>query len=444
MELNEAANRILRGHLKLIAALVLLGLALASGVYFAGGVKYTAASRVQLGTPDPQDPAQAVAIADTARAVVTSPSHVQSAISVADVNRTVPEVTKAITVQPLGSSGVVELSVTDTDPSVAAKLANRLADDLLLTRVNNSRGADQLPGLQRQIDADAQAIVDIDTRTADLNNKLASLSDVPASPANEGAIALQIQIVTNQLNGLQQQRSSLVQELGNLHTQRDALLQNSGAQSPAVIQQATAPSSPDRTQLPVDLALGGLLGLVAGVALATIMEVLRPTLIGRRALANLLGVPVIGHLDGGSPAVFTSLPAPLTQRLHLAAQAAGVSVVRLIGAPTTDGIPTLAKRLQRSVAAADSSSLAVQSYGASDPAPDGDWSVGLVVLAPEVLKKVELQPLMDLIRLSRWPVLGVITYGAAGLPGSPRNGHRQETELSPTVALAESSRTVEQ
>lgn len=445
VELNEAVRRILRGHLKLIVGLVLLGVVPGVVVYFASGATYVASARVQLGTPDPQDAAQAVAIADTARAIVTSPSLVQKAINQADVNRTVPGVTNAVAVAPLGSSGVVELSVTDTQPGVAADLANQLASSLIQVRTDNSRGASQLPVLKAQIDADTKQIAGIDARSAELTNQLQSLGGVPVSPANEAAVSLQVQIVTNQLNAIAQERSSVVQELSTLQQRRDALLQNSaGNEGPAVIQAATPPTSPDRSKLPIDVALGAVIGLVLGIAIATLVEVFRPTLVGRRALANLLEVPVIGHLEGGSPAIFTNLPSPLTQRLELAARAAGIQVIRLIGIRTADGIPVLAKRLQRSIGVDGVSELTVQSYGAPDQGPelvaDGEAKIGLIVVAPEVLKKVEMQPLMDLIRLSQWPVLGVITYGTEGIPEGPRNGRDAAETRNGTVSLAKSPR----
>ncbi len=72
MELDEAIQRIVRHHLKLIALCAALGVALGFAAS-QGAATYTASARVVMDLPDPASVSEAAAIADTARAVVTGP-----------------------------------------------------------------------------------------------------------------------------------------------------------------------------------------------------------------------------------------------------------------------------------------------------------------------------------------------------------------------------------
>src|SRR5438128_3752920 len=150
MELNDAFRRIIGGHRLLVAAGLLFGLTLAVIVQRVDGLavgssgepvcgtlalrfalgettQYSATSRLILDTTNPSAVTGATALADAARAVVTSPSHVTTALTKAGVRRD-PAVVGACNVKlsALGSSGVLALSVKDRDPAAAAAIANAL------------------------------------------------------------------------------------------------------------------------------------------------------------------------------------------------------------------------------------------------------------------------------------------------------------------------------
>src|SRR5439155_18346310 len=74
MELNEAARRIVWRHGALILAFVLMGGVITAALHLRDQTTYTATSRLVLDTSDPQSSAESVAIADTARAIATSPN----------------------------------------------------------------------------------------------------------------------------------------------------------------------------------------------------------------------------------------------------------------------------------------------------------------------------------------------------------------------------------
>ena len=96
MELSEAAARIFKVHGLLILALLALGLEAGMLIAHVQPDMYTATSHVALVVGDPRvGVTDASSVADTARAIVTSPSHVQAALDSLGVRRDVPTMIQA-------------------------------------------------------------------------------------------------------------------------------------------------------------------------------------------------------------------------------------------------------------------------------------------------------------------------------------------------------------
>ena len=125
MEINEAGRRIVGEHWRLILLFLLAGL-IGAYLLVGGSRSYTATARLVLNTPDPTDRASAIAIADTGNALATSPAEVTRALRAAHVSgRDGTTVAKHVSVRGLGTSGVLQLSVTDKVPRVATAVAVR-------------------------------------------------------------------------------------------------------------------------------------------------------------------------------------------------------------------------------------------------------------------------------------------------------------------------------
>src|SRR5204862_2186435 len=141
MELNQAVRRILGRHLILLLLCTSVGLGLGYRASANTTSTYSAETRLVLDTQDPTGLDEAQTIADTARAIVTSPNEVRIALRYAGVERNAADVAAHdITVRALGSSGVLQLEVTDPSPRAAAVVANKLSDDLIQTRLAVSQG----------------------------------------------------------------------------------------------------------------------------------------------------------------------------------------------------------------------------------------------------------------------------------------------------------------
>src|SRR5438309_6882063 len=80
MALQEVARRVLLGHWMVIAGLVIACMAGVTVLHLREAPTYTASTRLVLDAPAPTSLTEATAIADGAKAIVTSPSHVSTAL----------------------------------------------------------------------------------------------------------------------------------------------------------------------------------------------------------------------------------------------------------------------------------------------------------------------------------------------------------------------------
>ncbi len=396
MEPREAAARILSAHLKLIVGLVLAGVVGALLLHLDDQQLFTARARISFDTLDPKTAAEAQAIADTARAIATSHWVVEDAlaragvndVSSADVERFAAE---DVHVQGLGSSDVMELSITYPIARTAADIVNQLADRVIKTRLQATRG-----GLSQIIAGLDNQLLAIDQEIAKL--RLTGTGDVPSTHAR--------------LAQLNQERSDLASERESVIGQ-DAL-----RPQPLVVDPAHVPVAPDPPRQLQDIALGGLLGLVVGIGLAATIETFTPTLVGAAAVAREVGAPVLAELPRANRKSTAFQRRLEDNRVRLAAGFARMGAFEMadLGPVTrfTD-VTLLASRLSDPNGAArvrvtGGEHLEVRSV------PDGDdtMSSGLVVVAPTVLKKRNLQWVASSLQTGELDLFGVVTYPPTG------------------------------
>ena len=419
MELNEAARRIFLQHWWLIAIAVLVGAA-TGAVVASGSSGYTASTRMVINSNDPTARAESTAIADTARAIVTSPALVQRALTAAGASTRNPEKFAAndISVSPLGSSGVLEMSVTASSPAVAAAISNALAHELIATRlqISNGRADATQTKLTNQITSLNGRIAQLDATIAGLGRQIANTRGTQAT------------ILEAQLANSTRQRDLLTQQQGILQAEQASLLTTSATgPSPSIISPATAAgASAVGTSYGSDVILGALLGLIVGIGIAALLEGVRPTLTDGEAVSRELGTSHLGTLSfesGAEPGVLSGAAA-VTNQLKEAARRARVGNVDLLGTSSTSHLALFAEWLEVEVAAstvdpprngaasrgasARSRKLSIRPFGPQDVAEPSD--TGLVVITPTVVKKSDLASVSQFIGSTRWPLLGVITY----------------------------------
>ena len=382
MELNEAGRRIFGQHWRLILGLVLAGIAAAALLHGGSVSTYTASTRLVLDTQDPKSRAESTSIADTAKAIATSPSQVRGALEDAHVTGRDPiDLAKHhVSIGALGTSAILQLTVSDRNPRVAAAVATTLASRVIRARLDVSNGQ-----LQR-------VLGQLDQRIDGLNRQIAGV-DSPAL------------------------RLSLGQQRSVLEGERVSLLSTEALRpKPSIISPATLPTHADSSHWLPYLVLGALLGLVLGVGGAGLLETIRPTLVGSDALARAFETPLLGSLRREDDADGLRR---ITPRLFVAAEVAGVGTVNLVATDPAVDLSRLANGLEAAPADAfgpprsprdTHPGLRIRPFNLRDSSPEVPGGVGLVVVSPTALKKTELMDVSHLLNVASLPLLGLLTY----------------------------------
>ena len=424
MQLNDIGRRIFGEHSGLIVPLVVLGMLVALLIQVTSARPYTASTRLVLDTPDPKSRTEAMSIADTAKAIATSPALVRRALKDAKLSsaHAVDIAKNHVSVTGLGASGVVELSVSDGNAAHAKAIANALAGRVIETRLAFSRGQFQkvLPQLDERITALSDQIADLDGQIDSLNVQAAVTGSAQAANS-----------LRARRDALGRTRDSLAQQRGELQSERVSLLSaNALRPNSSVISPATLPTHRNPGHWLIDAVLGGLLGLIVGVGAAAVIEAIRPTVVGSESVADTLDTPLIGELPTVYPGEVASARedlTPLKARLVVAGEAAGSRLIGLVAADRSVDLWQLATHL-------DASPVQGGSAGMTDPEglrsgpPEGRNGVrvrpvtlddshvkgrdgsAVVLVSPTSIKRTELLALGNLMRLSSTTLLGLITY----------------------------------
>jgi capsular polysaccharide biosynthesis protein len=182
---------------------------------------------------------------------------------------------------------------------------------------------------------------------------------------------------------------------------------------PQIIQSASAASTtyvPRRlTQMVV---LGALAGLILGLLVTAVIETLSPTIVGREAIGESLGAPVLEVLPRPPGVGRPSNLSWLRWQLGARAKTSRVKTIELTSVGTRVDLLTLAEGLDpTSQDGTTLPGLTVRPLNAgsfSDLAPNR--SPGLVAVLPRVVKGREAQRAKELAEVTGWPLVGVIAY----------------------------------
>ena len=403
MDLSDVLRRIIAQHWRLLVAAIAVTVALAGLLHLNDTTTYTAKARVVLDTQDPETRAESEAIADTAKAIATSPALVRTALAGADLRDRDPvDVAREIEVSALGSSAVLQLSVTDKDGDAAAAIANRVAAELIETRlgVTQAHGRELMSNLETQIVDLNQTIASTDQKIDALNLAYSQTTDAAKARSLRGDI-----------DDALRRRDFAVQQRGVLEAQRASLLSADALRpSPKVISEATPPNDPNRSRLWVDIPLAAMLGLILGIGLAALLETLRPTVVGRELIARELGAPILGTLshppNGEAPEEEIE---EVAVRVRLAAASAGIGKVTLVPVGPEVDVGPLARRLGFG---AEGYPLAVRAFAPSRESANGAGS-GLVLVLPTNVRRTDLIDAGHLLDVVHVRVIGLITYKAS-------------------------------
>ena len=449
MEIDEVAARLLRQYWLLLVICVAVPLAAVSFLTAKQPAVYAASARIITGSVVPQSSAAADAVASQVEALATGRTAVAQALQSARADRNLSSfIAHNIAVSGLGSSQVIDLTVTDSSPQVAQKVSKILAAEVVGS-VNNVGQS----GLRAALTANDQEIVRLSQRRAVMAGRAAS------QPRNQQ---------------LQAQLAGIDQVIANFTGDRSRLLIQAGTLGLAtVIDQPGLPARPESKAGLQKLGLAGLLGLVAGILIASIAETMRPTVPGARRVSRRLNVPALGQLssedlNGGS----TPALGELALRCRLAAAHADLRTIALVDIDGQRDLAALAAGLTHSLQASSPdgvsadggsgrSGLAGRANGSQHWDADnestlagvaptvmvkprspvtgtlglqvyplgqmtwvtGTTQVGIVVLSGPVARVSRIMALEDLSRSSGWPIVGVV-----GIPRMRRRWWRRRAQ----------------
>ncbi|HET7659244.1 MAG TPA: hypothetical protein VFK66_02570 [Oryzihumus sp.] len=274
MEMNEAFRRIVVGHRWMLLLFAVAPLLVVAVLTASAHPAYVASARIQQSSAKVGSDTEADSVVNQVRGIATSTTAINQALQAAGVNdRRASDVAGEVTVTQFGASPVLDLSVTDSRPEVATRVATALARTVIdylggeqQRRVQAQ--ISQMQGQQRQLYTQRQSVVDRLSATTD-RAQTATLSAT---------------------------LTTLDQELSDLSsTIRQLQLPDATAGSAMLISPAVKAQQVSRRRV-TDLTLALLAGLVAGLLVASVVEVLRPRVADPGSFARELGVPMLGQL----------------------------------------------------------------------------------------------------------------------------------------------------
>ena len=421
--MTQLVRRIL-GHRWVIGACVLIAVVGVVALEWGHQTTYTASARLVLDTQDPTTRQEAAAIADTAKAIATSPGQVAEALRKAGVRGLDPAkvADRDVTVTSVGSSGLLELSVKAETPMRAAAVANALANAVIHTRLSSTRGVAR------------GVLADLDKRLADLRSQISRAdARIAALEARSGAA------LNARRDAAVRARQALSTQQSTLESERVSLLTAAAAKPrPAVVSAASPPAHGDPSDVAVHVVLAVLLGLILGIGLAALLEIVRPTVVGADAVAREFDAPLLGTLPStpDREAALGDL-VRIKSRLALALGGTRIPNVSLLGAGPEIDLRPLAARLEAAgtqsrvaavvpvggtsavVAPADdagtpehgSGPIRIRAgAGGGMPSANGAPFGGVVVVAPSSMSMTDVVETTELLRVNASPVIGVIAY----------------------------------
>ena len=270
---------------------------------------------------------------------------------------------------------------------------------------------------------------DTDTAAAALSPRIGS-----ADPSVANQARAQRDLLAAQAAAMSQQLDVLLTEQGTIEGQ-SALRPTA-----ALVDAATSPAQPVPGRRLADLALGGLLGLLLGIALAATIESLRPSVVGRSGLARSIQAPILAELSGTADDWAVPEVAEAAMHVEMAAAGADVRRVEFIGTGRKTDLARLAEAIGSAaphIAVSHVDARAARLAGPDQSAASVRRGVsrdlsgrrGIVVVVPSAVHLSDLDPVKDFVSISGWPLLGVIVCQ----PSSRRSARVEESASSEGV-----------
>jgi capsular exopolysaccharide synthesis family protein len=271
---------ILRAWLWLVVASVLLA---ASAAFLVSGAMpkiYEAQNTLIVGqsltaaNPNSDQLLAAQRLSQTYATVVTTRPLAQRVIVQLGLQMTADELLKEVRADAPTDTALIHITASDTDPVRAADIANAFADELIAeSPAIQGQQADQQKAIQANLDATQAEI----TQTQSQIDQLAAITSRTASQDED------LQTLETRLVSL---RATYAALLPNLGTNSSNLL--------TVVEPAVAPAGPSSPRTLLNVVLAAVLGLLAAVGIAFLVEYLDDSVTSSEDVQEVTGLPTLG------------------------------------------------------------------------------------------------------------------------------------------------------
>ncbi|MDQ1562117.1 MAG: hypothetical protein QOE85_1458, partial [Actinomycetota bacterium] len=184
----------------------------------------------------------------------------------------------------------------------------------------------------------------------------------------------------------------------------------------APIDAAGQPIQVNGFALPAAIALAIALGLIIGVTLAGLKETFSPTIGGRAAFSREAGAPYLGALPAPPWSNDANNVKLAASRVRLAAAAAGVDRVELIGVDPSLDLRPLAEEMHTALGDRARSGPEISVIDSPEEAAPASRTkntrhrTALVLVTPAVVRRSAFQAIEDYRSLAGMDLLGVVDY----------------------------------
>jgi non-specific protein-tyrosine kinase len=271
---------ILRVWLWLLVASVLLAASTAFLVSGAMPKIYDAQNTLLVGqsltaaNPNSDQLLAAQRLSQTYAAVVTTRPLAQRVIVQLGLAMTADDLLKKVRADVPANSALIYITASDTDPVRATNIANAFADELIA----------ESPAIQGQ-QADLQKAIqaNLDSTQAEITQTQSQIDQLTA--------------ITFRTASQDQELQTLETNLVSLRATYAALLPNLGSNSSnliTVVEPAVAPTGPSSPKTLLNVLLAALLGLLAAMGIAFLVEYLDDSITSSDEVQEVTGLPTLG------------------------------------------------------------------------------------------------------------------------------------------------------
>jgi uncharacterized protein involved in exopolysaccharide biosynthesis len=199
---------------------------------------------------------------------------------------TIKQIRDSITVNSVKNTNMIEINCENNNPELAAEIANTIAavfvDKSLI--INRSKASEVKKFIEEQLLEKEKELTEEEEKLQ--YERLEELPDKELRLARlERAVRVSENIYLLLLEKYQEARINEVMELGNI----------------SIIDNALAPDKPIKPRKILNLAIGGILGLMLGVMLVFFLEYMDNTIKNTEDVERILNLPILGVIPKDTP-----------------------------------------------------------------------------------------------------------------------------------------------